>query len=182
MNQDIEIQKNIISLKLAKKIIFSLVFILVFDFILFPAPVVAAEYGNLSENQNSGKILSKNKANIENIEIKNTFPENTDIKILWTGNYTITAYNSEVAQCDASPCITANGFNVCEHGIEDTIAANFLPFGAKVRIPDLFGKKVFIVRDRMHRRYNNRVDIWMLGKQDALKFGIKYAKIEVLGP
>ncbi len=182
MNKEENIQQNIISLKLAKKLIFSLVFILIFDFILFPAPSMAAEYNDLQENQDFEEILSENKGNIEDIQVKNNFPENSDIKISWTGNYTMTAYNSEAVQCDASPCITANGFNVCEHGVEDTIAANFLPFGAKVRIPDLFGEKVFIVRDRMHRRYDNRVDIWMLEKQNALKFGVKYAKIEVLEP
>jgi 3D (Asp-Asp-Asp) domain-containing protein len=94
----------------------------------------------------------------------------------------MTAYNSEAAQCDSSPCITANGFNLCEHGIEDSVAANFLKFGTKIRIPELFGDKVFIVRDRMNSRYQNRVDIWMKEKQDALNFGIKYAKIEILEP
>jgi len=173
-------QKNIISLKLAKKIIFSLVFVLLFDFVLFPAPAMAKEYNDAQKSQNIDNTVMNN--NQAKIEFKSTFPENTDIKISWTGNYLMTAYNSEVAQCDASPCITANGFNVCKHGIEDTIAANFLPFGAKVRIPELFGEKVFIVRDRMNRRYSSRVDIWMLERSDALKFGVKYAKIEVLEP
>ena len=94
----------------------------------------------------------------------------------------MTAYNSEIAQCDASPCITANGFNVCKHAKEDTIAANFLRFGTKVRIPELFGDRVFIVRDRMSKKYNNRIDIWMLKKSDAKQFGVKYAKIEILEP
>jgi 3D (Asp-Asp-Asp) domain-containing protein len=183
MNQEKEISKNIISLKLAKKIVFSLVFVLIFDFVLFPAPVMASEYNELQENQGFEEILGENKGNLEeNVEIKNSFPENTNIKISWTGNYTMTAYNSEAVQCDASPCITANGFNVCEHGVEDTIAANFLPFGAKVRIPDLFGEKVFIVRDRMNSRYDTRIDVWMLERQDAIQFGVKYAKIEVLAP
>lgn len=92
----------------------------------------------------------------------------------------MTAYNSEVAQTDDTPCITANGFNVCEHGIEDTIAANFLPMGTKVRIPDLFGDRIFIVRDRMNARYPDRVDIWMKHRTDAINFGVKVAKIEVL--
>ena len=180
MNQENSLRKKIISLRLAKKIVLSLIFVLVFDFILFPAPLLASEYNDSYKNQNINILLSDNSVIIEGSEIQNTFPENNDIKISWTGNYTMTAYNSEVAQCDDSPCITANGFNVCEHGIEDTIAANFLPFGAKVRIPDLFGDKVFFVRDRMNRRYDARVDIWMLERQDAIQFGIKYAKIEVL--
>ncbi|MBU0620110.1 3D domain-containing protein [Patescibacteria group bacterium] len=92
----------------------------------------------------------------------------------------ITAYNSEKAQTDSSPCITANGFNVCKHGKEDTVATNFLKFGTKIRIPNLFGDKIFIVRDRMHKRHSNKVDVWMINKKDAIKFGVKIAKVEVV--
>ena len=110
----------------------------------------------------------------------NKFPRSNSRSILQTGLHEMSAYNSEAAQCDASPCITANGFNVCKHGIEDTIAANFLKFGTKVRIPELFGDRIFIVRDRMNSRYTSRVDIWMKNKKDALKFGVRVAKIEVI--
>jgi 3D (Asp-Asp-Asp) domain-containing protein len=92
----------------------------------------------------------------------------------------MTAYNSEVGQTDDSPCITANGFNVCKHGIEDTIAANFLKMGTKVRIPELFGDRIFVVRDRMNARHANRVDVWFKDRSAAIKFGIRVAKIEVL--
>lgn len=92
----------------------------------------------------------------------------------------LTAYNSDKAQCDDSPCITANGFNVCKHGIEDTVAANFLPMGTKIRIPALFGDRIFVVRDRMAKRHQNRVDIWMKHYSSAIKFGIKTATIEIV--
>ncbi len=103
-----------------------------------------------------------------------------EVRVVSTSVHAITAYNSLPEQTNCQPCITANGFNVCEHGIEDTIAANFLQFGTKVRIPELFGDRVFIVRDRMNKRYPNRVDIWMLERDDAIEFGIKRAKIEVI--
>ncbi len=93
---------------------------------------------------------------------------------------TMTAYNSEVAQTDGDPCTTANGFNVCKHGIEDTVAANFLPLGTKVMIPDHFGGRVFVVRDRTARKYGNRVDVWMLKKSDALQFGKRQLRVVVL--
>ena len=102
------------------------------------------------------------------------------LKVIRSSSHVITAYNSEVGQTDDSPCITANGFNVCKHGEEDTIAANFLKFGTKVQIPELFGDRIFIVRDRMNRKHPNRVDIWMLERQDALKFGVKVATIKVV--
>lgn len=93
---------------------------------------------------------------------------------------TITAYNSEPAQTSGNPCITANGFNVCQHGIEDTVAANFLPFGTKIMIPDYFGERVFIVRDRTARKYGNRVDVWMLSKKDAINFGKRTLRVVIL--
>jgi len=96
------------------------------------------------------------------------------------GYHAMTAYTSEAAQTDASPCITANGFNVCVHGIEDTVAANFLPFGTKVRIPDMFGERIFIVRDRMNRRYPDRVDVWFKEKPAAMQFGIRTLRVEVV--
>ena len=91
-----------------------------------------------------------------------------------------TAYNSLENQTDSSPCVTANGYNLCESDIEDTIAANFLPFGTKIRIPDYFGDRVFVVRDRMNVRYENRIDVWMKEYIDARKFGKRYLKIEIL--
>lgn len=103
-----------------------------------------------------------------------------EVRVIRTSTHVLTAYNSEVAQTDDTPCITANGFDVCAHGIEDTIAANFLKFGTKVRIPELFGDRIFIVRDRMNKRYPDRVDVWMLNKSDAIKFGVKRAVIEVV--
>ena len=94
----------------------------------------------------------------------------------------ITAYASLPEQTDSTPCITANGFNVCEHGIEDTIAANFLKYGTRVKMPEVFGDRVFVVRDRMNKRYQDRIDIWMKNKADAKQFGVKILKIEVLVP
>lgn len=107
-------------------------------------------------------------------------PQANDGQFISWGVRTITSYNSEAGQTDDSPCITANGFNVCERGIEDTIAANFLKFGTKVRIPALFGDRVFVVRDRMNERYPDRVDVWMVNKADSRAFGVRRAEIQVL--
>lgn len=88
----------------------------------------------------------------------------------------VTAYSSTSDQTDSTPFITASGTRV-KDGI---IAANFLPFGTKVLIPELFGDKVFTVEDRMHRRKTNNVDIWMSNRGKAIKFGIARAKIVIL--
>ncbi len=91
-----------------------------------------------------------------------------------------TAYTSEVAQTDASPCTTANGFNVCKNGVENVIAANWLKLGTKVRIPDQFGNRVFTVQDRMAKKHSDKIDIWMKNKKNALQFGKRTVKVEVL--
>lgn len=87
-----------------------------------------------------------------------------------------TAYSSTIDQTDSTPFITASGTYVRD-GI---VAANFLPFGTMFKIPDLFGDKVFIVEDRMHRRFSHRVDIWFPERQMAREFGVKQIRIEIV--
>lgn len=81
----------------------------------------------------------------------------------------MTSYNSVPGQTDGSPFITADGSCVRE-GI---VAANFLRIGTKIRIPSLFGDRVFEVRDRMNERYTYRVDVWMKDIRASKQFGIK---------
>lgn len=103
-------------------------------------------------------------------------------RVIWV---TVTAYSSEPAQTDDTPCIPANGYDLCEHyekyGNANTVAANFLRFDTQVKFPELFGDNGFVVRDRMNARYNgqNRVDIWMPSKQQAVEFGVKRVKMEI---
>lgn len=176
---------KIITLKQAKKIIILLVFIFFFEFLLFPAPVVASQMEEITNiKQEQGIISSQDEANqeitINIMEFNGKLPESAGADIDFSKHILITAYNSEAGQTDDSPCITANGFDVCKNGVEDTIAANFLTFGTKVKIPALFGDRVFVVRDRMNKRFSNRVDVWMIERPDAVKFGVKMARIEVL--
>lgn len=113
---------------------------------------------------------------------ENTLPkEILDVfQVVYKKKITITAYSSTPDQTDSTPCITANGFNLCKHNEENIIAANFLPFGTKIRIPEHFGEKIFIVQDRMNARYHYRADIWMKTRRGAVVFGSKYTEIEVL--
>jgi len=88
---------------------------------------------------------------------------------------TITAYSSTVDQCDDDPFVTASG-----HMVEDgIIAANFLPFNTKVRIPSIYGDRVFVVKDRMNKIHNDRIDIWFEDTNEAINFGVKSTYIEV---
>lgn len=89
---------------------------------------------------------------------------------------TATAYSSTIDQCDNSPFIAASGMRVHD----GMVAANFLKFGTRVRFPDYFGDKIFVVEDRMNKRFSDRVDIWMNTKEEALNFGIRKVRVEIL--
>lgn len=82
----------------------------------------------------------------------------------------MTAYNSLPEQTDSNPFETAMG-TTTRRGI---VAANFVPLGTYIKIPELYGDEIFIVEDRMNARYTNRVDIWMEHYSDARQFGVKH--------
>ena len=86
------------------------------------------------------------------------------------------AYSSSVDETDDTPFITASGTYVRD-GI---VAANFLPMGTVIKIPSLYGNKIFVVEDRMNKRYNLNIDLWFPSKELAKQFGRKTIKIEVV--
>ena len=89
----------------------------------------------------------------------------------------VTGYSSTAWQTDATPFITASGKYV-EDGI---IANNMLPFGTRVRLPELYGDKIFIVEDRMNSKKGYyHVDVWFEDYHQAKEFGAKTTYIEVL--
>ena len=164
-----DIIKNLIPRLFLKRLMLSVAMIVFFVFVLYPFPVLASdlEVGSIEEELN---VLS----------IENSLPDNVDLAVVLTDNYQITAYSSDIAQTDGNPCRTAVGFDLCQNDTEDSVAANFLPFGAKIRMPELFGDRVFIVRDRMNAKYQNRIDVWFKNRADAVKFGVKIGKVEIL--
>jgi 3D (Asp-Asp-Asp) domain-containing protein len=73
---------------------------------------------------------------------------------------TVTCYNSDPAQTDSTPFITAFNWKVRPGIIAvsiDLLEAGYVP-GSKVYIKD-FG--VFTVGDIMNDRFSNHVDIWV---------------------
>lgn len=97
-------------------------------------------------------------------------------KVTMIKKVVVTAYSSTPDQTDSSPFITAMGSSVRD-GI---VAANFLPFGTKIRLPEIYGDKIFVVEDRMAKHNSHKVDIWMPNRQLALQFGVKRLTLEVL--
>lgn len=119
-------------------------------------------------------FLTTNKAP-ESIAVAGSVPEdeqpNKIVKAV------ITAYTSTPGQTDSTPFIGASG----KHVYDGMIAANWLPFGTKVKIPALYGDKVFTVDDRMNSRYGyGRMDIWLdTTRTEALKFGVKRVEVQI---
>ena len=164
--------------KIQQKSLYSWVLGIVAVQLVFPsgsaiAPARAAE----NDSQNNQLIQLIAPIHAQEAEIKT---EKQEYQVTKTYKITITAYSSTADQTDSTPCITANGYNLCEHNQENVIAANFLPFGTKVRIPEYFGDRIFTVQDRMNARYYYRGDVWFKTRQDAIKFGAPYTDIEVV--
>ena len=128
-----------------------------------------ASYSSLS----SWKIKRINTWADEPTPIETPKPEP---KVIKTYNVRATAYSSTPDQTDDTPFITAKGTYVRD-GI---IAANFLPFGTKIRIPEIYGYRVFVVEDRMNKRYWYNVDIWFPERRQALTFGSQRVLIEII--
>ncbi|MDP3990817.1 MAG: 3D domain-containing protein [Candidatus Nealsonbacteria bacterium] len=98
-------------------------------------------------------------------------------KVMQTINVVATAYSSTPEQTDEDPFITAAGTFVRD-GI---IANNYLPFGTKVRIPEIYGDKIFVVEDRMSwKKSNYHIDIWFPSYLEAKEFGAKRTYVEIL--
>ena len=98
---------------------------------------------------------------------------------------TATAYNSLAAQGQGDPTLTAWGVQL-EPGmrviaVSRDLIEEGLTHGVKVRIEGLPG--TYTVADKMHRRWENKIDIYMgTDVAAARQWGKKQVTIEVLGP
>lgn len=113
----------------------------------------------------------------ENTLVAVSNPNIPDPDVVRKINVVVTAYSSTVEETDDTPDITALGTHV-KDGI---IANNSLPFGTKVRIPELYGDKVFTVEDRMSwKKGDYHFDIWFPSYEEAKNFGAEWTYIEIL--
>jgi len=96
----------------------------------------------------------------------------------------VTAYNAgDPRQTDDTPCISANGENLCQAlaAGKKRCAANFVPLGSRLHVATI---GVCLVTDRTNKRYSNRVDIAMHKHEHhkALQFGRRRLKVKVIAP
>lgn len=126
---------------------------------------VLEEYSKTKQEELEGLItLSDNSLTHRSLQEKNKY------------YVTFTGYSSTPDQTDSTPFITATG-NRVRDGI---VAVNFLEFGTKIIMPELFGNKVFTVDDRMHPSKKENVDVWFQTRNEALHFGRRTSYILVL--
>lgn len=85
---------------------------------------------------------------------------------------TITAYTSDLGETDDSPLITASNREVREGVIA---CPRKYKFGTQVEIDS----KIYVCEDRMAIKYDDRFDIWMASKQEALVFGKQVKTIKI---
>lgn len=106
-------------------------------------------------------------------------PEAESAPALYAKSMYVTAYNSVPWQTDATPCIGAQGTDICDiyAAGENVCAANFVPLGTVIEVE---GLGHCTVRDRMNARYYYRVD-WYMGMDidGAKQFGIQNKTVHV---
>jgi 3D (Asp-Asp-Asp) domain-containing protein len=113
----------------------------------------------------------------KNTLIPTSNPINPEPKVVRKLPVVVTAYSSTPWETDGNPYITAAGTWVRE----GVVANNMLPFGTKIKIPAIFGDKIFIVEDRMSwKKSNYHIDVWLPSYWQAKNFGAKRTYIEIL--
>jgi len=154
---------------------------------IFPAILgllLVTVVGSLPEDKaDFESILSQEKEFCQAATLQNnsflaiSSPSNPEPEIAKKIRVVVTAYSSTPWETWGDPFITAAGT-----GVRDGIVANnLLPFGTRVRFPEIYGEKIFVVEDRMNSRKGSyHFDIWFPEHRQALNFGAKRTYIEVL--
>lgn len=89
----------------------------------------------------------------------------------------VTYFTACKEECGNDRGQTASGVMVHD----GVIACNFLPKNTKVRIPSLYGRKVFTVYDKLAEGLINNIDIYVKHKKLIPKEGHFEVYIEVIG-
>ena len=150
---------------------------------IFIAVVIACIGYHYATATNSFTISNDGMAQAEPVaepvaELQEEAVVSTPSNRLSIGVKEISAY-SELDSCHyltKGGCLTASG-KIAKVGM---VATNLHPFGTKLRI----GNEIYVVEDRISKRYNHRYDLFMgMGEEahrQALNFGIQYLEVEVL--
>lgn len=180
-NLKCQLLTGIFSKKAELYILFCLIFLITLGLLpIFHSKISDAKTEEVLDLKNQVLAFSETEMKIpvltiiqDNSLIASTSPKITK-KVLVA---VVTGYSSTTWQTDDTPEITASNSRVRE-GI---VANNLLPFGTKVRMPEVFGNKVFVVEDRMNLTKGDlHFDIWFPSTEEALQFGAKITEIEII--
>lgn len=105
--------------------------------------------------------------------------EKNDIPILIM-NLTITAYNSDPKQTDSTPFIAAWGNEVYDGMV--AVSRDLEKLGLKRGTKLLIDEEEYTIDDRMHKRKEKQLDIWMENIEDAEQWGIQKKEIIITDP
>jgi 3D (Asp-Asp-Asp) domain-containing protein len=125
------------------------------------------------ENRHAGVVKATKEVTPSLIEENTEQDTSQSVKTV-----TMTGYTSRESETDGSPCISADGTNICEYD-GCVVASNGYDLGTIIEVEG-FGKCT--VLDRMNRRYDeNYMDMYFgYDLENALKFGKKEVTISVL--
>ena len=136
-----------------------------------------ADLAMAESNQDMAELTNTLPLLQENSLLSFSSPLSPDPAVVRKLQVVITAYSSSPRETDDTPFITAAGTWVRD-GI---VANNMYPLGTKVRFPEIYGDKVFVIEDRMHwRKSSYQFDIWMDSYEKAKGFGAKIVEAEIL--
>lgn len=104
----------------------------------------------------------------------------------------VTAYSSEPSQTDSTPFEAAWGHRVHDGMIavsRDLEALGLTRWLARFELIDRYvwfyptleiDGREFIIKDRLHERKREQLDIWMASTEDALEWGVQYKTVKVI--
>ena len=98
------------------------------------------------------------------------------VQVARVSGVSVSAFTASKKECGKTDGITASGVKVHD----GVIACNFLPFGTKVRIPSMYGDKVFTVYCRLKKGYVNHIDIYTKYVSTANQIGRHTCAIEII--
>lgn len=97
-------------------------------------------------------------------------------KIQELGKMLVTSYNAVADQTDDSPCISASGLNICETDKLICACPRKYPFGTKFLIEG----QIYFCEDRLHRKYDDRIDLLMKTKEEAKQWGKQWLEVKIV--
>jgi len=142
--------------------------------IVFPFIITIYEIRIISVNSSSDPLVTAHKQG----SLEADKGEATPSPSLEKKTVSMSAYTSRAEETDSSPCISADGTNICKYD-GCVVASNDYPFDT-VLVVEGFGECV--VKDRMSSRYTGTGNMDMYFGYDlegALQFGRQNLKIKI---